>query len=550
MGCSAEDLLKRHERLLSERAVWEAHWREVAERVLPRSDFFAGRRTPGEKHTELLFDATACLSLERFTAAMESMLIPRPQRWHGLRVRDEALQENVEVKKWLDEVADILFAERYAPNANFACQANDVFMSLGAFGTGALFIESSTEGLRYRSIHLGEICIAENHQGVVDTVFRKFQLTARQAVQRFGADALPDKIATDAQERPDTQHEFLHAVFPNPERVPGALNHRGMAFASHYIAVQGRKIVSEGGYRTFPYAVGRYTTGPKEVYGRSPAMTVLPEIKMVNEMSKTVLRAGQKALDPPLLLQEDGALSGFDLRPGALNFGGVNDQGNAVVLPLDLGSRVDIGDEMIERRQKAINEAFLVTLTQVLVATPRMTAAEALLRAQEKAALLAPTMGRQQSEFLGPMVERELDLLSQIGELPPMPQALLDAGGIVDVEYTSPLNRAQRAEEGLAILRTIESVTPLAQVDPGVMLLFNAEAVARELCEINGVPAKLLRTSEEVAELRKQGVVQADGLVSAGYVGAQAVANLTEMQTIAAGVPATSGVKISAGGQP
>jgi len=170
-------------------------------------------------------------------------------------------------------------------------------------------------------------------------------------VQRFGADALPDKIVSDAEERPDTKHEFLHAVFPNPERVSGALNHRGIAFASYYIAVHGRRIVSEGGYRTFPYAVGRYTTGPKEVYGRSPAMTVLPEIKMVNEMSKTVLRAGEKALDPPLLLQEDGALSGFELRPGALNFGGVNDQGNAVVRPLDLGSLVDIGADMIERRR-------------------------------------------------------------------------------------------------------------------------------------------------------------------------------------------------------
>ena len=91
-------------------------------------------------------------------------------------------------------------------------------------------------------------------------------------------------------------------------------------------------------------------------------MTVLPEFKMVNEMSKTVLRAGQRALDPPLLLQEDGALSGFDLRPGALNFGGVHDQGNAVGLPLDLNSRVDIDDEMIGSRQKAINEPFLVTL--------------------------------------------------------------------------------------------------------------------------------------------------------------------------------------------
>jgi hypothetical protein len=279
-------------------------------------------------------------------------------------------------------------------------------------------------------------------------------------------------------------------------------------------------------------------------------MTVLPEIKMVQEMTKTILKAGQKALDPPLLLQEDGALSAFDLRPGALNFGGVDDAGNPTVQALEFRGDIAIGDEMIERRQKAINEAFLVTLMQVLVAAQRMRATEALLRAQEKAALFAPTIGRQRSEFLCPMVECELDLLSQMGELPPMPKALLDAGGIVDVEYTSPLNRAQRAEEGLAILRTIESVTPLAQVDPGVMLLFNAEAVARELCEINGVPAKLLRTSEEVAALRKQGVVEADGLVSAGYVGAQAVANLTEMQTIAAGVPATSGVKISARGQP
>jgi hypothetical protein len=104
MGCSAEDLLKRHERLLSERAVWEAHWREVAERVLPRSDFFAGRRTPGEKHTELLFDATACLALERFTASMESMLIPRTQRWHGLRSQRAELKEDPEVRVWLDGV--------------------------------------------------------------------------------------------------------------------------------------------------------------------------------------------------------------------------------------------------------------------------------------------------------------------------------------------------------------------------------------------------------------------------------------------------------------
>jgi hypothetical protein len=75
-----------------------------------------------------------------------------------------------------------------------------------------------------------------------------------------------------------------------------------------------------------------------------------------------------------------------------------------------------------------------------------MTAAEALLRVQEKAALLAPTMGRQQSEFLGPMVERELDLRDQMGWLPPMPAVLKEAGGLIDFDYSSPLNLRRAAQ--------------------------------------------------------------------------------------------------------
>ncbi len=85
MPHSADELLRRHARLLSERVVWESLWAEVAQHVLPRSDFFMGRRNPGEKHTEKIYDATACLALERFTASMKSMLIPRTQRWHGFR---------------------------------------------------------------------------------------------------------------------------------------------------------------------------------------------------------------------------------------------------------------------------------------------------------------------------------------------------------------------------------------------------------------------------------------------------------------------------------
>jgi hypothetical protein len=305
------------------------------------------------------------------------------------------------------------------------------------------------------------------------------------------------------------------------------------------VALEGQKIVAEGGYTTFPYAVSRYVTSPKEIYGRSPAMLVLPDIKMINEMSKTVLRAAHKAVDPPLLLQEDGVLQAFNARPSALNYGGINERGEQMVRPLETGGRVDIGLDMMEQRRKVINDAFLITLFQILVDAPNMTATEAMLRAQEKGALLAPTMGRQQSEMLGPMIEREIDILARAGLLPAMPDELREAGGEVDIEYISPLNRAQRAEEGVAILRTLESVAGLAQFDPEVLMVFDPKKIARELADINGVPAKVLRSDDEIMSIKDQQAQQAElaQLLQAAPIVANSAKTLTETAALAGNQP-------------
>ena len=536
-----DDILRRQEKMQTDRAVFEQHWREIAERILPRSDYFRVNRQPGDKHTERVFDATAALALERFAAAMESMLTPRTQKWHRLKAVEPDLMEDPQVKLWMDQVTQLLFNVRYAPKANFASQANEAYMSLGAFGTGAMFIDEAIgSGIRYRSVHLSELFIAENHQGVIDTVIRKFPMTARQMAQKFGIDKCSEKVKTAAEKSPEQTFDVLHAVLPNEDIKTGRKDYRGMAFSSCYIDYDGRTYLSEGGYRSMPYAVGRYVTTVKEIYGRSPAMTVLPDIKMLNEMSKTVIRAAHKLVDPPLLLQEDGALQAFDLRPGALNFGGVNEQGQQLVHPLQTGARIDIGQDMMDQRRKVINDAFLVTLFQILVEAPQMTATEAMLRAQEKGSLLAPTMGRQQSEFLGPLIEREIDILAHAGALPPMPDALKHAGGIVDVEYVSPLNRAQRSEDGVAILRTLESITPLAQIDPKVMMVFDPEAIARELADINGVPEKVMRTPDQIAAMEEQQAQaqQAQQLLQAAPVISGSVKDLAQAQSLAGANPA------------
>lgn len=193
----------------------------------------------------------------------------------------------------------------------------------------------------------------------------------------------------------------------------------------------------------------------------------------------------------------------------------------------------------MDQRRKIINDAFLVTLFQILVDSPNMTATEAMLRAQEKGALLAPSMGRQQSEFLGPLIERELDILARAGVLPPMPDALIQAGGLIDVEYQSPLNKAQRAEEGVAIMNTLQAITPLAQINPGVMDVFDPIAIARELAEINGVPAKVLRTEEDIQALKDQQAqaAQAQQLLQAAPVASGVVKDLAQAQSMAAASP-------------
>ena len=132
-----------------------------------------------------------------------------------------------------------------------------------------------------------------------------------------------------------------------------------------------------------------------------------------------------------------------------------------------------------------------------------MTATEVLQRSQEKGALLAPTIGRQQTELLGPMIERELDVLDRQGQLPDLPGLLMEAEGEYEIEYVSPLTRAMKAEEGVGILRTLEMVQPIAAIDPGVMDNFDTDEIVRILADTNGVPQKILKDEQSIAQVRE-----------------------------------------------
>lgn len=517
----AQSICDAQSRMESERGVWESHWSEIAERVLPRADHFLRvRGLGGDKRTDRVYDSAPQIALERFAAVLDSLLTPRQSRWHRLGSSDKSMDKSPRVRAWFEAATEALFRYRYNPEANFASQAHENYLSLGAFGTGCIYTEDNLHGggVRYSATGLKSIYFETSAWGVIDTVHRKFALTTRQAGQMF-KDRLPRSIASA---EPHHKHWFVHCVKPNDQYDRKRRDAGGRKFASYYVATGEKVIVAEGGYNTMPFAISRYVVAPDEQYGRSPAMMALPDIKTLMEAKKTWLRQRQLQLDPPLLVVRDGVLS-VKMTPGGINRGGLDERGNPLVRPMETGSRFDAGQEVHAELRNSINDVFLVNLFQVLLENPNMTATQVLEIAQQRGILLAPMVGRQQSEFLGPLIEREIDILASQGRLPEMPQELIEAEGEYQIVYESPLNIAARAEDALRSQRFLESLAGPAQFDPSVMDNIDLDEYARAQHYAWGAKAELLRSAEDVKDMRERR--QAD----------QAAAQVAEVAPKAAG---------------
>lgn len=528
----SESVMQEYTALYSNRVIWESHWEEVANYVLP--DYRNTLRsnavwTPGIKKAELQFDSTANMALMRFTAILDSLLTPRNNTWHMLRPKEEALQKDKNVTEWMEQTNQLLFNYRYAPLANYGSQNQQYYMSLGAFGTAGMFVDALDDphekGLRYKNLPLGEMYLKENHQGQVDGMVRAFWLTGRQAIQKWGEDKLPEflleRMKSAAQQREAVlRFKFLHMVRPRTDYDPSRIDAKGKRYESIYTtfgssgaggSVGGGggeggplAILSEGGFNVFPFPVSRYIQAPGEIYGRGPAMEVLPAIKTLNEQKRIMLKQGHRTVDPVLLTHDDGILDELNLKPGATNRGGVNSDGRLLVQPLPIGN-VQIGKELMDDERSLINDAFLVSLFQILTEAPQMTATEVIERTREKGILLAPMLGRQQSEYLGPMIDREIDVLMGQGLLPPMPQALIEAGAEYEVRYDSPLTRAQRADEVAGIMRSVESTLNIINItqDHSPLDWYDWDKIVPEVASVQAVPSRWMRDIKAVMAIRK-----------------------------------------------
>ncbi|NBP16404.1 hypothetical protein EBU95_18800, partial [bacterium] len=456
----AREIIAQQAQMASKRSNWESLAQETCRFIAPEYAIFNTTRTEGMPLHNNIFDTTANSALDIWVSILNFMLTPRNRQWHKLQAKDEKLRKDSGISAFLENATKNMFSARYAPYANFASQVDSFYKMDGLLGNACLFVDyEAGKGLRYKNIPTNEIFFLENHQGVVDNVHRKFTLTASQAVKKWG-DACPQRIktASDDPKKEQTTFNFVHCVKINPEYNPRVLSPDRMRFSSYYVCVEENITMQSGGYRTMPYIISRYQTAPDEIYGRSPAMAILPVVKKLNTQLKSVVRSGQLSSEPPLISMNLTDVAPFNMRAGALNMGFITDDGQDAIRPLSVAGRIDIGLEFIEMDRKDIEAKFFANIYQILIETPNMTATEVMQRTQEKGQLLAPTMGRKQSEFLGALIEREIDLLSNVGLFDGLPQELQSDGDTLDIAYDTEMTRMMRADEGVGIIRTLETV--------------------------------------------------------------------------------------------
>ena len=522
MDSLAKDIIARHDRLKSDRGQLEILWQDIAELVRPQRADFLSRKLEGERRGLLQFDASSATAADQLAAGLWGAVTNSATDWFQMRHPVPALNDDGEVKLWLDESRQIMSDALGTEGQRFYTQAHEYYLDLGCFGTALFYVdEVPGEGrLTFSNRPLVECVIDQDDRERVDTVLRRFRYTARQSVQAWGDRAPAKARQAMAADKPNDELHYIHAVMPREDRDPRKRGAKGKAFRSVHVCVDGMEIVQDGGFDEFPYMVARWGTAQRGLYGESPAMKALADIKLLNQIERTKLVAGQKAADPPLLAHDENAIRGVKVYPGGITYGGVDAEGRPLVRPLQAGADFRVFEGMAEQKREAIREAFHNTLMQ-MAQRPNVTATEVLEHKEERLRLLGPQLSRIETEFLDPLTRRVFALLWRAGALPPVPQALAQDAR-VKVEYVSQLAVAQRSGAAANIMRTMQNVLPLAQARPDILDNINFDEAARGIAEGFGLPPKLLRDPRQVAAEREQRAAAAAQMEQMQQVAAQA----------------------------
>ena len=500
---------RRREDRETERTGIELVWRLIEQFIFPfRGDFYGsagGIDGNIEWRKRGIYDGTAAIANMNLGANMNSGLTNPLFPWFFLKIRQKELQDRRDVKEWLQDVSRIIF--EYLRDSNFNLKANEVYVDLPSYGTGAMVEEVEEDGsgdlkkIKFDSMTVGDYVFEVDAEDNVTAFWKTRRWTIRQIVDKFGGPFnLPEGLRERAVQNINdpTKLEIIYCIYKREGADPDFDRFKVLApeyrpfGRAYYWKDNKAQIGEEGGFYEMPVYIPRWRTTAGSVWGNSPAMICLANILSLNEVIEYILKNLEKAVDPPTKGTKRGVIGDVDLSAG----------GHTVVRSLkDLEVFLAKGDfnagELSKRDlREMIKECFFMDQLQ-LKDSPAMTATEVNARFQLMQRLLGPTLNRLQEDWLDKVIERTFGILFRYKKLPEMPEVLMKNQAEWDIEYAGPIAKAQQEALAQAIEKYLGTVTALGQTFESAIDVPKIEELLILLAELRGIPLDKLNDKAE-----------------------------------------------------
>lgn len=516
-----QQYLIRRGSLFTERATWLPQWREISQFIMPRTGrFLLTDQNKGDKRYNAIIDSTGTRALRVLAAGLMAGMTSPARPWFRLSTPDTDLMEYGPVKLWLALVTEKM--RNIFARSNTYRSLHTMYEELGCYGTAANIVMDDFEDvLRHYPSTCGEYMIATDSRGQVVTLYREFQMTVASLVTEFGLDKVSPHVRDmfKTGRNLDAWVPVLHVIEPRTDRDMSSPLSKNLAWTSNYMELQPANpnasaqgaFLREKGFKRFPALCPRWHATGGDIYGNSPGMEALGDVKQLQHGQLRKAQAIDYMVKPPLQIPTSMKNMPLATLPGGAMYvdqthphGGIR---SAFDVKLDVNHQLEDIRDVRER----INQTFYVDLFLMLAqaeqgGTPP-TAREVAEKHEEKLLMLGPVLERLHNELLKPYIDIAFDRMIEAGIVPPPPEEL--HGMELDVEFVSMLAQAQRAIGVGAVDRLVQTVGTIAtfQHNSGLAITawdnLDTDEITDQYADMLGVDPKLIVAKDKVAIIRK-----------------------------------------------
>ena len=486
-------------------------WKAIRDYQLPYIGCFddtADTTDYARRRDTNIYHSVAWQANQSFAAGVMSGLTPPSRQWFRLIWSNDTMKNHPEAGELLDKRMNIL--QDVLLKSNFYNAIHSAYLEL-AFGQAPLAIfQDADTGVHFVPFTVGTYMMENGPDGIVDTFCTKYEMTARQLADKFGADRLPSSIRAELENGGvKTKHKLWWLVEPNRfhDRNKEVMDKYHMKYLSLYWLEEGEKdFLDIGGFQEWPIPVARYLVTGNETYGKGPGWFAEGDSKGLQKLEKDDIIAVELGIKPPMAASATTAKQGINLTPGSYT---VVERNEPVTPLFNVNVNLQHLQEKILDLQDRIKRAYSADLFMMLerLEDKSMTAQEVLQRKQEQLQQLGPVVQRLQFEFLRKIIERVYNILDRAGILP-QPEdtelALALSQEEVTIEYISPLAQAQKMAGMTNIEQAIAFTGQLAQFDQSVLDKIDFAKTIDSYFDMVGAPASIKRTEEEYEAIQQQ----------------------------------------------